>query len=70
MAHALLSRLTSAIPVGGLVLALAVVARAAPDATRDEGDDQYRFLVGLIDKGMYERAIGEADSAKVVAHAV
>ena len=55
MSDALLRR---TLPALCLVLALPLRAAAAMDA----GDDQYRYLVGLVDKGLYELAAEEAQA--------
>jgi TolA-binding protein len=49
----------------GLSLLLALPAAgpvAALPATTDEGDEQYRFLAGLIEKGLFELAVEEGTS--------
>ncbi len=47
----------------GLSLGLGFPSFADPALPgRDDGDEEYRFLVGLIDKEMYELAVDEAES--------
>ncbi len=43
-----------------LLLALLAPARGAPARGPDEGDDQYQYIVGLLEKGMTDRAVREA----------
>ena len=43
-----------------LSLCLAAAPPAPAPTLRDAGDDDYRFLAGLIDKGMFEMAVDEA----------
>ena len=43
------------LPVLALVLAL-------PGPLRDEGDDQYHYIVGLAERGLHQRAVREADA--------
>ncbi|MEW6074340.1 MAG: tetratricopeptide repeat protein, partial [Planctomycetota bacterium] len=45
------------VPAALLLLALPLPARFPPVPPRDEGDDAYRFLAGLVAKEMYELAV-------------
>ena len=58
MARAILFRWKSALTIGILFFGSLTTISAAPRSL-DEGDDQYRFLVGLIDKEMYDMAAEE-----------
>jgi len=68
-------RLAATVPILAIHMSLAGAATAGAGATApgagapttgpaaatpDEGDDQYRFLVGLIERGLYEKAVSEA----------
>ena len=47
---------------GFLLAALLLTGAPAAAGPADEGDDQYRFLVGLVEKEMYELAVDEGQA--------
>ncbi len=48
--------------MGAPLLSVLALVLALPGPLRDEGDDQYHYIVGLCERGLHERAVREADA--------